>query len=433
MDKEPPNPIMHRLNRLESLWRQFMTRPEARICRWLISEDEMRMIYGFVEYSYTTESEVDESIINFQTAFTSKQSYSKDLVQDLWRLCQQDQPEMAENDLILSWKPREFSPYEKNAAAGFLSNFAEFGQQLKAQSIAVAFLDPNDKIKDFEKWLGDALQAGIPDTMRIMVIDLEQYSFFENLSKLFPEKITTLQPKLDMMGAMKQLASAGNPTDPAVQFRRAFLDLSQAVSKLDIDLVKKAMNSPLQIATENNWPHLQASVYALAASAYSGNKRYDEALQQYQQSQQIGITMLAKGDALGATIAMQALFHKGAMFVAKKDFQTGAKTYGEAAIMAQHTGDPSFIMEARRMQCFCSTHAGDGQNAWTVGWQGLDAAEKIDPAVRANSTLPFLGKSLLDLANRLGKKAEYPVLLEKMQALAGTDWEKRAAHIQNRN
>jgi hypothetical protein len=82
-------------------------------------------------------------------------------------------------------------------------------------------------------------------------------------------------------------------------------------------------------------------------------------------------------------------------------------------------------MEAKRMQGHCLEKCREWQEAFRVEQQALEAAALLQEQVRVNSTLPYLGKSLLGLTYQLGYKDAYLQLEAKLNALAGMGWQSK--------
>jgi tetratricopeptide (TPR) repeat protein len=227
---------------------------------------------------------------------------------------------------------------------------------------------------------------------------------------------------LDVPGAMRQLAAAGNPADPGVKFRRAFLELAQAASGQPLATVQRLEALPLSIAREQGWTAMQIAVHSLVASACIGLGRLPDALGRYQQGLDLAKAARAGGDATAAKLAVQLLSNQGAVYIALKNYREGARAFGEGAGLAEAAGDPFQVMEARRMQGFCLEKDGDWAEALRVEREGLAAAEKLDEGLRHHSTLPYLAESLLALVYRAGDKEEYFRTEAKINVLAGPGW-----------
>jgi hypothetical protein len=60
--------------------------------------------------------------------------------------------------------------------------------------------------------------------------------------------------------------------------------------------------------------------------------------------------------------------------------------------------------------------------AWNSLWQALDAAQEIDEPQRRQSTLPYVGRALLDLASERRGESQKQAIHAHMTALMGEEW-----------
>src|SRR5688572_8520667 len=107
MDTEPPNAIEQRISRLNSLWMQFRELPEAHICRWLLKDDEVQILRGFIDLVQRPDSEIPDLFFPLETAFTKSEKYSEDLINELHeRLLN----EKEKSEINIDWHPSLFLP-----------------------------------------------------------------------------------------------------------------------------------------------------------------------------------------------------------------------------------------------------------------------------------------------------------------------------------
>jgi hypothetical protein len=230
-----------------------------------------------------------------------------------------------------------------------------------------------------------------------------------------------------MATAIIQMASAGDPANPGVKFRKAFVALSQAATKKDIPRFEQLAIEPLGIAREQGWKHLEVAVYALKASTLISVNNCKEALAVYEDARRIAQSAADQGDPTGQILALQMLLSKGSTGIAMQDFKLAAEQYRLAGDKAEEAADPFQLMEARRMQGYCQEQLRDKPAAWAAYHLSLDAGEKLDEAMRMNSTLPYVAKALLVLANTQAKKEEYFALESRLNTMLGTGWQDRHA------
>ena len=113
-----------------------------------------------------------------------------------------------------------------------------------------------------------------------------------------------------------------------------------------------------------------------------------------------------------------------------KNFMEAADTYSQAAKRSEALKDYFQVMEARRMEGFSYQQMSKPYEAWDAYNLALLCAEQLDTMTLENSTFPYVGQALMDLAQKLGKKQEYFKIDETMIAYVGKNWKDNIAKKQ---
>jgi tetratricopeptide (TPR) repeat protein len=438
MEQTALNPILTRIKKLELLWSHFTAKSDARICRWLVEEDEVRMIMGFVELASEKDSTNDDIFFEVEQPFTSVDDYSNDLVQYLEKITKDGAEDLQNEGTIISWTPTNYAANEKNKASYFLQNFSTLAKELPLSptSLAVAFLVPSDFDKDFNKWLKQAIEAKIPDNIRLMLLDVKEFKWFEQLAKENQDAIITLEPELDMYSAMSQLAAqaaqtSAKPNDPGHLYSQAFVDLANAAKKMDLIILEQRRHLPQKIAKQQNWPHLEVAVLSLVAGTYFAVQKFKESLPYYDESLSLSRCAIEKGEPSGYSLLIQTLISKAASFIAIKDTKNALPLYSEAAEYLENSDNFLLKMEAYRMKGYCLLQQGDHEAAWVANLSALKSGQYLDPKTYESTTLPYVCKSLLELAYSRGNKSDYNAIVDVNKAMLGEDWEKKLNNIKN--
>jgi hypothetical protein len=112
--------------------------------------------------------------------------------------------------------------------------------------------------------------------------------------------------------------------------------------------------------------------------------------------------------------------------VAAARFQEAGKVYEETVPLAEAEADPLLELESLRMAAYCREARKDWEGAWTLGGQALKAGEKLEPEVKANSTLPYVGQALTRVNNKV-RKTDGATLKKHLDKTLGEGWEKKIA------
>jgi hypothetical protein len=93
--------------------------------------------------------------------------------------------------------------------------------------------------------------------------------------------------------------------------------------------------------------------------------------------------------------------------------------------LAKEEAEPFLELEAWRMASYCHELTDAPREAWRCGLAALDAAATLDPELRRNSTVPFLGQRLIDLIGRYrGDTKHVHDLRNRLEVLIRPDWEQ---------
>ncbi len=419
------NPITQRLDIVTSHWLEFAANPKARVCRWVAEPDEVDMLLAFVKVENANEAQTNDLFIRFRTPFGKAETYSRSLVAELGKEWEAHQNFLPKNGQPRPWSPSNH-PSGTAAPQHFLNNFETFSRQFpNFEGLAVAVISPdeNEAPDKLAAWLESALQKGIPQRLRLMLIDGSNSPAFEGIASAFPDEILSIRPNLDMPAAMRQIAATGDPKNPGVQFRKLFTELTQQAAKGNLEAMNRLGESAVSLAVREDWMYLQVATYIAMATGYIGKSQTNQALAVYDKAISAASAAWKTGDPLGAKLLAQALIGKGSILLGKKDYPAAAEIYKAAVAPASTPDDAMNLMEAWRMAGFCHLMNKELREAWDCNQHALEAGDLLDENLRPNSTLPYVGQALLRISEKLGlPEQEDEAIHRKMSASCGQDW-----------
>jgi len=424
------NAIVKRLNKLADQWFDFTEKKDARLCRWLITIDEQRMMDTFCALQDSDGNNTGDFFLMLTSPFESYSEYSIQLHREFLEKVKIIK-ENVDDEELKQWLPPVNIQYESSDLA-LLSVLGYFAQALKLpEGLFVVYLYPNN-IKDiqaFENWLVRILRLGIPLKVRFSVLDYMDNPALSYISENFPMLVHTNVPDLKMDAAMNELASAGDPNDPAVQFRKIFVQLTQAVGKLDIPRVEDTASRAMKLASEQKWPSMKVAVCMAQASAYIGKQDYFTAYDIYGAGYNIAYTEYIAGDKGCGSLAINTLFAQGSTMISAKRFDIAVQSYTNACPIALETEDYNNLVEAWRMKGHCFKEMKNDELAWKSYWQAMDYGPKIEKDMRETSTLPFVGEELLMLCRKRNDMQSYDLVESRMVFLVGENWYQKVKAV----
>lgn len=419
-------------------WQPFRL-SHAKVARWFVPVEHYRWVEAFLEHEATEMGMLPDLFVRFESPFDDPGSYGIDLRNEFRKMVSDDRERLMEEENIeLQWKPITPQNLLHNSQYFFeeLKEFARINELFEEQLIV--YLAPTH-ISDpsvWSSWLADALQTGIPNPVRVMIIDTHENPVFHTLSSGFPENVTTLTPDFDLDAAMSHIAAGGNSSDPGVRFRKTFVALTQAARRNDWKEIEKLSKEALDIAHQHTWIHLEATVHMVVAGVYLNERRYEEAFKQYEYAYHTALQKYNGVAELEASIhkacelaAIQALFGEANTLIAQKMYLEAADIYLNAAQRAETVQDKHYELEAWRMAGYCYEQGRNYPVAWEANEKALEAGSQLDDETRRGSTLPYVGQALLRLTQRVGRSQQTYEIKDKMIEMVGIDWE---SNIQTR-
>ena len=125
--------------------------------------------------------------------------------------------------------------------------------------------------------------------------------------------------------------------------------------------------------------------------AYLNAKKTDQAVKTSGEAEKAARAAKEKQEPGAGKLVIQAKLSAGSALVGAARFPEAAKVYDEAAVISAAEPDPLMELESLRMAAYCREASKDWEGAWTVGGKALKAGEKLEPDLKANSTLPYVG------------------------------------------
>lgn len=425
--------IIKQLTPFYDAWDSFI-RSQATVARWLIPVQHYRWVEAFIEREATEAGILPDMFVRFESSFDHIDTYGVDLKNEFRKMVSDDRELLKEENIDLQWNPVSLQHPAHNSQYFFEELKAFVRDNEIIEETFNIYLAPKD-ISDVDhwcRWLSDAISMGIPNSLRIIVIDTLEMPVFHMLSEEFSEQIMTLTTNFDLDKAMQEMATVGDSTDPGVIFRKIFVDLTQAARNKDWPNIEARAKEALDLAHKQKWIHLEATVHMVVAGAFLNDLQYEMAFKEYEYAYHTarqhyeGISELeAPMSQSCGQVAIQALFGEANTLIAQRIYVESAEIYEKAAEMSAQGGYTYYELEAWRMAGFCHEQARQHDNAWEANEKALEAGNNLDEETRKGSTLPYVGQSMLRLTQKLGKSQYTYQIKDKMIEMVGADWESK--------
>jgi tetratricopeptide (TPR) repeat protein len=422
------NAIERRLDRLTEQWQAFAADPALRLLRWRAVADDLRMVDLFIDVQSEELGTTPDVFVRLRPAFGDPSRYASDLLSAFLDQYDAARPDLEAQGIAAGWQRPEAAVDETDPA--FLVRVATSFQAYYADRMQclVLVLAPATVADEraFAAWLIDLLQQRLPPTLRLMVPDPEGAPRLDGLDQMAPGLAVTIDPALDMPGALEELARSEGADGPAKLFRVNLTSIANAGARGNLTGAERAAGRALEVARKEDWADQALVVHVALAAVYLGAGRAADAVGSYRKASIAGEAVAAKGHPAAARLRLTAAMGEGAALVAAARWREAAAAYEQAAPLAEAAGDPLMLLEAWRMAGWSHEQAGADRDAWRCGQLALEAGERLPADRRGQSTLPWVGQMLLRLLDRHYRHDlhQAKVMRRRLDGAFGKDWER---------
>lgn len=430
------NPIQQRMELFVEKWEALAARSELSLVRIHAKENEKDMVSSFYTYLLGVDTGNNDIPVIFESIFRNDDQYSNALLTELEEMIntwnKADKSKVDVKVEKINWHPDYALFKPGNPAYLFIENINRFAIYLNLQDgiflvpiFRVSFTEP----QNFNRWLESALKLIIHPKVKLVIDDTESHPYFKDLIEKNPGRTATLIPELDMDNAMQQVAAMGNPNDPAVQYRKAFILLTQAIEKRKEKDAEKHGAACIEIAIKNMkinpyWIGQIIAVYAALANDQVGYKNYGKAIAY----STMGVKAAEKSRELIADefiyrkFIAQAIMLRASLYTVSKEWAKAIEDFKIAADHYTFTNDIILAMEAHRIDGFCNNKYGDTNAACDSLAKAVRVSKQIPLHTVKFTTFPGIIELLLDINN--SKHIKYDEIESAAKLVYGDEWMK---------
>ncbi|QDU60484.1 hypothetical protein Pan216_13250 [Planctomycetes bacterium Pan216] len=418
------NAIERRIQRVEEYWNEFAVNPDARLMRWLTDSENAQIVDAFVQLQSEDSGESPDYFLRFEQPFESFDSYSGVLCKTLREMYEEQRDALEAEGIDNTWQcpvPEEGNGDLRiftRACGSFWKHYADLMERM------VIFLTPTTiaSVEEFHRWFAEILAKDPPEAIRFMMVDNVHAPFLGPLADADPARVVTQPLDLDMADAHRELARGDGPNTPDRAFRKEYASLTNAAGKGDVKGAELSAKRALTIAKKENWPAMGVVTHFALAAAYTAAGNKDSAIDTYRRAGVAANAADKQGAEEGPKLILQARMAEGAALVEAERYEEAAEAYAAAVPMAQKTEQLLAELECQRMRCFCLATLGEREQAWEAGKAALAVGEQLEPEQRLNSTLPYVGRALRDLAANESFEEQWPAVSKRLDEALGEDW-----------
>ncbi|WP_431258059.1 hypothetical protein ACQ86G_26435 [Roseateles chitinivorans] len=390
------NPVQRRLAELLQHWQAFIDLPDKRLLLWQVADGGQRMLDAFFEMQRhedakggATSGASGDTFIVFDAPFEQAIAYSRALKQTLAGQYAASHEALRSAGQTPDWR---FAPDEvPDTAAAFMRALASLAGHHAVFGHLVAVLSPAGVSDDeaWAAWVARALEAGVPEGVRLLVPDFDGAPRLERLAGADHPEVLVQALALDAWSIAQETFAQEPAVGPGGVFRNLLTGLFALAEKGSADQVLLKARDALAFAHRQGWPDQEVAVRLLTAGVMLKERRCDDAVNHYRHARTSAETARAAGHPAGGQLVLQSWFGEAAAWLAAGEPKAAAPCYRAAEQLAAELPNPLMRIEALRMGTFCLARAGDTEAALAFGQPALDVGDKLRPASRPMTTLPL--------------------------------------------
>lgn len=425
------NPVTERLERLYAQWTDFTLEPEARVLRWLVRDDEARMIETFIGIESNEGGRLPVLFPRLCVPFERSHTYAFALRN---RLLDDIEAEAKDAPILRGFIPPP-PRSEDEGLVGLVALAEALIVHVRARGttlehLALTILPP--PLGDGPDWARFVARLAVrlsKSEVRAIVVDRIEDPVLQPAIEMAPVAIWSVPANLDMPTAVREVsARAGKLDEPAGKFRHAYTAMLDAIGKHDMTAALRSGAEASVVARAQGWWHLLVAVGFCLGTGYLDAKRATESAQWFRRAEE---PLAGPKPALGAndeaalveTLRLRCRLGLAAACYFAGAFEQSAIVYGGAAEIAHTLGDRLAEIDAKRMQSHCYEQAGKLDDAWSRGIEGVGVGAQLSVDERKVSTLPYLGRALLQLTRRPSMSHRRVAIAAQLDSLLGAGWE----------
>lgn len=445
-----PNPIETRLCTLYEQCRQSVRSEVTRLLVWQATADEAALIETLVLRESGEHAQTSDLFVPLRAPFCSERGHGFALVHELCALYEQAADEL-ETRASSRWRCPVFTRATEGAPrlvdepvrdtevlSTVLESFRRHHAGDPTSVRLVLWLEPSERSAPdtYRRWL-HKLVRDVGPHLKFLAIDDVVAPTLAGLSKVEPERVVTCACALDLPSAFIALARGAGET-PGDRLRLLQTELAAAVAEGAVPRAEALAVQATQLATEQGWRPLAASVQMMLAAGMVSAARPLDALRAYGLAEQlVGQPQPACAAPAPAVevdhapvetglLQLHAKLGRATVLLGLCSHARAAELYLECATLARALADPRLTLDGYRLASVCFGLSREPTRAWRTGMQGLELALGLDEPTRQSSTLLYLAEHLVRLTRSFRELGAYDKPLTRQLAeLLGPDWPRQ--------
>ena len=390
------NPITERLSKLQTQWTSYVSE-KHKIIRLLIEKEDSKMVEAFIRTEASEHGKLAEYFVNFSSIFTTKENYSKLLTESFAHRYYDEDVREEVGDALPQWNG---TPYlevsEANSAESFVDCLSSFAKAMGKNTVLILCITPHQykPNKQFAHWLEETAKK-LPASLKLLATDYLSSPVLDHIDEsLCP---ITLEPKLNMSSATRELITAGDTNDPVVKVNLCLLNIMEAAGKKKKKDVERWGKEGIHAARQTGLRSLQASILMTHGSAHYQLKEFELAIKFFSEAEHTALAGIEDEDKDSCkAILLQAYNFQAATNQLLNNKEKAQFFYQKTADEAKAQDNGLMSLEASRMTAEMQKKRYESQEAMQTLRDAYDYGKKMDTDMQRFSSLLLICRALYD-------------------------------------
>jgi tetratricopeptide (TPR) repeat protein len=420
--------------KLQEMWRSIEPDRKWRLAIWSAKIEDIILVNKFLEVEQSPIGTFDDIFFRFETQYEgSTEAYNTGLWHEYISWFEEDVPK--EYDIYGALKKdgllkEEYCPdktLEKTPMNLWkeMLRFKSCIEGLDDRRLCVCLSVVREDIDDMTEWYEETLADGIPEGIRLTVIDEAKN---RKIKLKTSHEVVILSPKLNMIDAldndMDKNCGEYNPVDPGNQFDKQLRETMKCATKKNEPLLTKEVNKLYACSKELNNHDMEMSTPLIASQAYYMTGSYDKSLFHVEKSISMSKEAMDKDEdnTVAYAVWKASMFQKGAILSGQKKREKAIAVYEELAAETTKRKDLLYIMESYRMVGYLLYEQRKSEEALQNFLLSLYAGSRLDVETRRQSTFLYSANLAMLLCREERGMEDEEILEKQLEEWLGSDW-----------
>lgn len=428
--------IAQEFYKLRDAWSAVDQKKNWRLAIWLAEYQDVDIIDKFLETERSPIGVFDDIFFRFDTEFTpDPEVYEKALWQEFLEWFEPvSRPEYdiytaLKNEGLLKEEYRpdtRLAPCMKSIWQELL-RFRSCIKGMEDASFCIYFPPIRPEGPSTGSWYARILEEGIPQGIRLVTIDYAAERKLLLPSKKLEAATVQLQPKLDMVAAIKnEMDKGGGNSDavsPDAQYRKQIRKVMDCTLQKNTPAMDREVGTLLSLSKQMGGVATGISGLLIAAQAYFMIREQEKSAAYANEAIKKAAAAMAANDPAGYPTWRSCLMIKAAILVGKKKRKEAIVLYESMAQEATGRGDAFFVMEGYRLSGHLHYECGQLNTAFETLLLAIAGGSYLEQDVRRQSTFLHAAGLAMHIGEKVRDAQDLGILRETLQSLLGDDWE----------